>query len=81
VTEDYRDYYRYSKDAIAYLFRTCAEAEICPVRGIFEMLLRFTPLHALKPLKFLLRCLDWSTERMRRVSQRQTSGYFVRIKK
>lgn len=81
VTQDYRDYYRYSKDAIAYLFRTCSTVEICPVRGFFESLLRFTPLHHLGLLRSVLRRIDWSTERLRRLSERQTSGYFVRITK
>ena len=80
-TEEYRDYYRYSKDGISYLFRGCSELEICPVRGLFETLLRFTPLHSLSPLRSALRILDWGTERMRRLSERQTSGYFVRIRK
>jgi len=81
VTADYRDYYRYSKDAIAYLFRRCSEIDICPVRGLFESLARFTPLHRIGAFRWLLRCLDWGTKRMRDVSQLQTSGYFIRIKK
>lgn len=81
VTSDYRDYYRYSKDAVAYLFRACSAVEICPVRGFFETLLRSTPLHRIGLLRSLLRRIDWSTERMRRISERQTSGYFVRIVK
>lgn len=81
TTKDYLDYFRYSKDGIAYLFRGCREIEICPVRGLFESLLRFTPLHRIGILRWLLRCLDWSTARMRVVSEVQTSGYFIRIKK
>ncbi len=80
VTKDYRDYYRYSKDGIAYLFRACSEVTICPVRGLFESLARFTPLHRIGVLRWLLRCLDWSTKKMRRISEVQTSGYFIRIK-
>ncbi|MDD5102845.1 MAG: methyltransferase domain-containing protein [Candidatus Peribacteraceae bacterium] len=81
TTKDYLDYFRYSKDGIAYLFRGCREMEICPVRGLFESLLRFTPLHAVGPLNALLRYMDWGTERMRTVSALQTSGYFIRIRK
>lgn len=80
-TEDYRDYYRYAKDGIAWLFRGCRHIEICPVRGLFESLLRFTPLTHFGLLRWLTRCIDWSTTRMRSVSERQTSGYFVRIGK
>jgi SAM-dependent methyltransferase len=81
VTVDYRDYFRYSKDGIAYLFRGCSELELCPVRGIFESLLRFTPLHAIAPLRVFLRMIDWGTARMRKISERQTSGYFIRVVK
>jgi len=81
TTKDYHDYFRYSKDGIAYLFRGCTEVEICPVRGLFESLLRFTPLHAVGPLNTLLRLLDWGTAHMRTISERQTSGYFIRIRK
>ena len=79
LTQDYMDYYRYSKDGISYLFRGCQELSICPVRGLFESLARFTPIHQLAPLRWILRRLDWSTERMRRISERQSSGYFIRI--
>lgn len=79
VTEDYRDYFRYSKDGIAYLFRNAAEVELCPVRGIFESLLRFTPLHKVPGLNLLARTADWSTKGMCAVSAKQTSGYFIRI--
>lgn len=81
VTEDYRDYYRFSKDGIAYLFRMCSKVEICPVRGIFESLASFTPLRNIGVLNILLRSIDWGTSPMRRISERQTSGYFVRIRK
>lgn len=81
VTEDYRDYYRFSKDGIAYLFRMCSKVEICPVRGIFESLAYFTPLRHIGFITALLRSIDWATPSMRRISERQTSGYFVRIRK
>lgn len=81
TTKDYLDYFRYSKDGIAYLFRGCTEIEICPVRGLFESLARFTPLHRVGLLRWLLRCADWGTKRMRFISERQTSGYFIRIMK
>jgi len=81
TTQDYRDYFRYSKDGIAYFFRTCTSIEICPVRGLFETLLRFTPLHRLGFFGSLLRRFDWSTQRIRRISCHQASGYFIRIVK
>lgn len=79
VTEDYRDYYRYSKDGLAYLFRGCASIELCPVRGLFESLLRFTPLHTLPGLSRLARWIDWSSQKMISISQKQASGYFIKI--
>lgn len=81
ITEDYKDYFRYSKDGISYLFRECEQIEICPVRGLFESLLRFTPLHSFTPLALLLRWIDWSSAKMRKISERQTSGYFIHIRK
>ncbi len=81
ITEDYKDYFRYSKDGIAYLFRECEQIEICPVRGLFESLLRFTPLYGFTPLVMLLRWLDWSSAKMQKISERQTSGYFIHIRK
>ncbi|MBT4586173.1 methyltransferase domain-containing protein [Candidatus Peregrinibacteria bacterium] len=79
--DDYKDYFRYSKDGIAYLFRDCDSIEICPVRGIFESLLRFLPLHNFAPFKYLMRMIDIFTPQIRRVSETQTSGYFIFIKK
>ncbi len=81
LTDDYRDYFRYSKDGIEYLFRECSSVTICPVRGIFESLLRFLPLHRCTPLVWCLRIIDWKIPAMRRISERQTSGYFIHIVK
>lgn len=78
---DYRDYFRYTKDGWAYLFRGCASVELCPVRGLFETLLRFTPLHAFRPFTLLARMLDSSCKAMRAVSEVQTSGYNVFVVK
>lgn len=79
--KDYKDYFRYSRDGIAYLFRECESVTICPVRGLFETLLRFTPLHMLLPFRLFARFLDQATARMRKVSEKQTSGYHVLIRK
>ncbi len=81
TTEDYRDYFRYSKDGIGYLFRECSSITICPVRGLFESLLRFTPVHRIKPFNALCRMIDWSTRKMQHISERQSSGYFIHIVK
>ena len=80
VTEDYRDYFRFSIDGIGYLFRECSSIEVCPVRGIFESLLRFTPLHRFAPLVMILRLIDWSPP-IRAISEKQSSGYFISLRK
>jgi SAM-dependent methyltransferase len=80
-TEDYKDYFRYSKDGIAYLFRDCSSITICPVRGIFESLLRFIPLHRFSPFNLLCRIIDWQIPAIRNISERQTSGYFIHLVK
>lgn len=78
-TGDYYDYFRASKDGLAFLFRGCSQVTICPVRGLTETLLRFLPLHRLAPLVWLCRLLDWGSAGMRSVSELQTSGYFIRV--
>ena len=80
-SEDYKDYYRYTKDGIAYLFRECRSIEICPVRGIFESLLRFLPIHKITLIRYLMRMLDTFIPPIRRISESQTSGYHVFITK
>ncbi|MFA5799613.1 MAG: class I SAM-dependent methyltransferase [Candidatus Peribacteraceae bacterium] len=79
--QDYRDYYRFTCDGIAYLFRDCRSVKICPVRGIFETLLLFLPFGRVKLFTLLARALDESLPILRRVSQKQTSGYFVMVVK
>lgn len=78
---DYRDYYRYTKDGWGYLFRDCATVEISPVRGLFESLLRFTPLHRIPLLPRLMRTVDYAGKTMRAISEVQTSGYNVFVVK
>lgn len=76
---DYYDYFRYSKDGIAYLFKDANHIELCPVRGALETLLYYTPLGSFKPLQWLLRIIDWKL--LKNASQRQASGYFAVITK
>lgn len=80
-TEDYRDYYRFTCDGIAYLFRDCRSTTLCPVRGIFETLLLFLPLGRRGLFPLLARMLDEGLPILRRISQKQTSGYFVMVVK
>jgi SAM-dependent methyltransferase len=78
---DYRDYYRFSKDGWGYMFRDCSNVEVCPVRGLFESLIRFTPLHLVPGMSRFGRLLDSSCGKMRSISEVQTSGYNVFITK
>ncbi len=78
---DYKDYYRYTKDGIAYLFRDCSKILLCPVCGMFESLLKTTPLRTWRVLKYITRMMDESCGCMRRISKLQTSGYHVYIEK
>ncbi len=78
---DYRDYFRFTKDGWGYLFRRCSSVTVCPVRGLFESLLRFTPLHLFPPCRVMARFLDASSRKMRAISEVQTSGYNVFIVK
>lgn len=78
---DYKDYFRYTKDGIAYLFRGCERVTICPVRGVFESLLKITPLDRFTPLRMFVRAFDQTFSSLRKVSEKQTSGYHIVIQK
>lgn len=67
----YKDYYRYTKDGIRYLFRNFSEIEICPVRGNMETIFNLTPLRKIWILTTLIRFFD------RFFSGEQPSGYHI----
>lgn len=79
--KDYADYFRFSKDALFHLFHACKQVRLCPVRGICETLLKFTPLNRCIPLRGSVRVLDHAIPFLRRLSSLQTSGYHVFIVK
>lgn len=78
--EDYHDYFRYSKDGLAYLFRGCT-IELCPVRGALESLFYFVPMGRWSVIALCMRFLDWNISWLRSASLRQSSGYFACITK
>ena len=78
---DYRDYYRFTKDGIAYLFRGCKTVLLCPVCGLFESMVKLTPLRAWRFAILVARMLDESTPRLRALSKVQTGGYHIYIEK
>jgi SAM-dependent methyltransferase len=67
----YKDYYRYTRDGIDYLFRKFSLIETCPVRGNLETLLNLIPFKIVRVLIPLVRFLDQF------FSFRQVSGYHV----
>ena len=71
----YKDYYRYTKDGIKYLFRNFKLIEICSVRGNLETVINLTPLRKIRILTPLIRLLD------RLFSGQQPSGYHIFFKK
>jgi len=71
----YKDYYRYTKDGIKYLFRNFKLIEICSVRGNLETVINLTPLRKIRILLPLIRLLD------RLFSGQQPSGYHIFFKK
>ena len=76
--QDCKDYFRYSKDGVEYLFRNFSKIEICPMRGAFETLTNFLPFQNKFPfnlLKYFSRTLDCIFGKHQ--SQNQTSGHYI----
>lgn len=70
---DYKDYYRYTKDGVIYLFRNFSKIEICSVRGYFETMVNLLPSKLLREtFKLPARFLDKIF-----ISKNQTSGYNI----
>lgn len=74
--EKYRDYYRFTKDGIEYLFRKFSKIEICPVRGHLETVFYLLPhLNRVSIFLGLARFLDKISTKYQ--SQNQASGYYI----
>ncbi|MBI2453289.1 class I SAM-dependent methyltransferase [Candidatus Peregrinibacteria bacterium] len=41
--ENYKDYYRYTRDGVEYLFRNFKELQIVPTKGYFQTMMDLTP--------------------------------------
>jgi len=67
----YKDYYRYTKDGVEYLFRNFSSIEICPVRGNLETIINLVPFKAVRIFMPLARLFD------KFFSYKQVSGYSV----
>lgn len=76
----YKDYYRYSKDGIEYLFRKFSKIEIMPIRGYFETILNLLPyLNRFFLFLGIARFLDMIF--IGSQSQNQVSGYYIFLTK
>ncbi len=74
----YKDYWRFTHDALAYLFKDFASFEIRAVRGALETWIHLSPLGRIPFLKYIARGLDNVTGKSR---SKQVSGYYLYAKK
>ncbi len=74
----YGDYWRYTKDAIRFLFKGCKTVEIVSVRGAIETWIRLSPLGRFNVFARIARFLDFVTGKMK---SNQVSGYNIFISK
>ncbi len=70
----YKDFYRYTRDGLNYLFRDFSSVEICPIRGFWETWFNFLPYGLNKKLGPTVgRFLD----KLKEQSGNQASGFHV----
>ena len=70
----YRDYWRFTEDAIRLLFKPFASVETCTMRGAFETWIHLSPLGRLWGVRRIATSLDLL---FGKTKSRQTSGYTV----
>lgn len=69
----YKDYWRFTEDALRLLFKKFSHIEIQSVRGAAETWLHLSPLGRIRFLKYITRLFD----RMSKKRSKQVSGYHV----
>lgn len=74
----YKDYWRFTKDTIAFLFKKFSKIELQPVRGAIATWLHISPLGKNKWLASLATLLD---SLFKKNSSSQVSGYYVFLTK
>lgn len=74
----YKDYWRFTKDVLPFLFKDFSGIELCPVRGALETWLHLSPLGRIYPLVWLFRLGDKITGKDK---SSQVSGYYVFLTK
>lgn len=76
-TGEYKDYYRFSKEGIKYLFRDFKKVELCPIRGHIETILNLTSLFGKG--SFFQRHFSEIVQKIDRYNDEETSGFNVFI--
>ncbi len=74
----YKDYWRFSKDAVALLFKEFHTMEICPSRGAIETLTKLSPFGRYKIFSFTARFFD---KIFGKDLTNQVNGYYVYLEK
>lgn len=74
----YKDYWRFTSDAINFIFSSFRDVELQPVRGPLETLIRIS---LLGRSKFFQNIAYVSDRLMRKLTSKQTSGYYVFLQK
>lgn len=74
----YKDYWRFTHDAIEMLFRDFSKVEIVKVRGALETWIHLSPLGRISLFKYAARFLDGITGKLK---SNQVSGYYIYAEK
>jgi len=78
-TGEFKDYYRFSKDGIRYLFKDFFRIEICPVRGYAETVFNLVPLYRKGSL--LSKLLGKLIRKIDRYGEKYASGFNIYVVK
>jgi len=74
----YKDYWRFSKDALPVLFKNFSNMEIMAIRGALGTLVRLSPLGR---FKFIENCAYFLDRITGKLTSNQVSGYYIFLKK
>ena len=75
----YKDYYRFSPDAIRYMFRDFSSVDIIPIRGRFETVLNL--FKHLGKRSLFIKYFGWILRKFDTFEYKYASGYFCFLKK
>ncbi len=78
-TGKFKDYYRFSKDGIRYLFKDFSHIEICAVRGYVETVFNLIPFFGKGST--LSRLMNKLIRKIDRYGEKQTSGFNIYVVK